>query len=258
MNNVKTIIWHTVICLMRNYIYIGFFSAALILIGFAFICANVTGLFQERVFIDSSMFFIELISVITAVFISSTTIIKDIQSKEVYYILSRPISKNQYVIGRYLGVSICVLFMHLIITFLFVVISLIFHLELSNIMKLNFFVVSSLKILLICSISLIFSTYSTSFFPAIMLSFVSIITFEFLESLKYWLTFNQPNVILQSIYKVLFFVMPNFIYYDIFFMFDMHKFSSLSRYVFSLSLYTFFYAAAFLIISLISFNKRSI
>ncbi|HPN32477.1 MAG TPA: hypothetical protein PKY81_16110 [bacterium] len=259
MNNIKTIAWHTLICWIRNKVYIGFIAASFLLIAFAFICANITGLFQERVFVDSSIFFIELISIITAVFICSTTVIKDIQSKEIYYILSRPISKFQFLTGRFLGLTICVIALHLLITALFTLITSLYGFELTQKMKLYFFLVISLKIILVCSFSFVFSTYSTSFFPALILSFTLFFIFEFSESMNYWLTFySQTAVFMKPVYNFLFLIMPNLVYYDIFYMFDINKFASLSSYTGFLALYTFIYSILFLIISLISFNKRSL
>ncbi len=258
MNNIIAIIWHTIICWIRNKIYIGFVAASLVLLAFSFISSYLAGLFCDRIFIDSSMFFIEFISIITAIFMSSTSIIKDIQTKEVYYILSKPISKFQFIIGRFLGIAICVVFLNLIISGLFIIITYLNKYELSNITVFYFTFILSLKIIVICSFALIFSTYSTSFFPSIILTFMLLITFEFLESIQYWLTHAETHFIIKTFYKILFFLLPNFVYYDIFYIYDYTKLHSLFEYVFFLTGYTTVYVLAFLIIALISFNKRSL
>ena len=258
MNNLRAIVWHTLICWMRNYIYIGFVIAAIALIGFAFVCANIAGLFQVRIFIDSSMFFIELISLITAVFLGATTIIKDTQTKEVYYILSRPISKTQFIIGRFFGTTICVLILHTLINLLFFFIALILKLDIPRLTLFYYYIISSLKIILISSVAFIFSTYSTSFFPSIILTLMSLTMFEFIDSLAYWINNSIETQALRTFYKALFFVLPNFVYYDIFYIFDFTKFGSLFNYTGFIIFYTLIYTIVFLMISLISFNKRSL
>lgn len=226
--------------------------------GFAFLCSNISGLFQDRIFIDSSLFFIELISMVTVVFISATTIIKDVLTKEVYYILSRPISKYQFIVGRFIGSTACALILYLLINVIFYILILIYNINFQKSVFFYYFVIGALKMILISSTAFIFSTYSTSFFPSIILTLMCLTAFEFVDSLSYWITIIIENTFIKSIYSFFISIVPNFANYDIFYIYDFTKFGSLSNYIFFLFIYTIIYSLIFLIISLITFKNRNL
>lgn len=83
---------------------------------FAIVLISVSLLFgllavdQElRVLVDFGLGFIELIGVAGGVFAAATTILHEMETKTIYLILTRPVSRTQYLLGRFCGILLSVL-----------------------------------------------------------------------------------------------------------------------------------------------------
>lgn len=90
-----------------------FFHLAMIFGGMMIYLSFLLGLMasdQElRVLLDSGIAFIELIALAGAVYGAATGLIKEMETKTVYLILTRPVSRSEYLLGRFLGQMMAVL-----------------------------------------------------------------------------------------------------------------------------------------------------
>lgn len=64
---------------------------------------------ELRVLVDFGLGFIELIGVAGGVYAAATTILRELETKTIYLILTRPVSRTQYLLGRFCGLQLCVL-----------------------------------------------------------------------------------------------------------------------------------------------------
>lgn len=58
---------------------------------------------EVRVILDFGLSLIELLGLAAAVYSAATTVLREMETKTIYLILTRPVSRVQYLLGRYLG-----------------------------------------------------------------------------------------------------------------------------------------------------------
>lgn len=58
---------------------------------------------ELRALLDFGLGFIELMALGAAIFAAATGVLRDIETKSIYLLLSRPVSRLEYLVGRYLG-----------------------------------------------------------------------------------------------------------------------------------------------------------
>jgi Cu-processing system permease protein len=71
---------------------------------------------ESRLLKDVGLFLISTFSALSAVILSAQLIYRDIELKSIYSILSKPISRNQYIIGKYLGTALSLLVLLLLMS----------------------------------------------------------------------------------------------------------------------------------------------
>jgi Cu-processing system permease protein len=89
-----------------------FFLVALAFGGIILYLSLLLGLLaadQEiRVLLDTGLAFIELIGLAGAIYGAATSILREMETKTVYLILTRPVGRAQYLLGRFLGLMLSV------------------------------------------------------------------------------------------------------------------------------------------------------
>lgn len=77
------------------------FSVVLVLLSLIF---GVLAVDQEqRVILDFGLSFIELLALAGALYGAATVILREMETKTIYLVLTRPVSRGRYLLGRYLG-----------------------------------------------------------------------------------------------------------------------------------------------------------
>jgi ABC-type transport system involved in multi-copper enzyme maturation permease subunit len=64
---------------------------------------------ELRVLLDFGLGLIELIGLAGAVYAAATSVLREIETKTIYLILTRPVSRTQYLLGRFAGLMLSVL-----------------------------------------------------------------------------------------------------------------------------------------------------
>ena len=110
LRSVLAIARTTVIEQIRNrlYLVILFFGGA-ILLASLLLGALAPG-HRVRVIFDLGLLAIELFGLATAVFGAVSLVLQETESKTIYLILTRPVSRTTYILGRYLGLIVAVFF----------------------------------------------------------------------------------------------------------------------------------------------------
>ncbi|MFA6318959.1 MAG: hypothetical protein WC943_16235 [Elusimicrobiota bacterium] len=89
-----------------------FFALALTFAGVVLYLSMLLGLLacdqEVRVLLDFGLGFIELMGLVGAVYGASTVVLREMESKTVYMILTRPVGRTSYLLGRYLGLMLSV------------------------------------------------------------------------------------------------------------------------------------------------------
>ncbi len=152
---------------LRDKILYNLLFFALLLIGASVLLGELTIAEQKKVVTDMGLAAINLVGIMIAVFVGIGLVTKEIERRTVYTIMARPISRVQFVLGKYLGLIVTLLVNVLVMLAVFLFTLLMnhspIHLSLLQAVELIF-----VELLLVTALALFFSTFSSSTLSAIM------------------------------------------------------------------------------------------
>ncbi|MEZ4703936.1 MAG: ABC transporter permease subunit [Bdellovibrionota bacterium] len=138
-----------------------FFMALLILFAY-FLAQLAVGDADVKVIKDLGLATIFFLGTVVAITMGISLVYKEIERKTIYTILSKPVSRTEFVIGKFLGLSTTLFVKVVMMTcFLLIMLSVYDHGIDWNIWKASFLIYVELCVLV--SIALVFSSYSSSF-----------------------------------------------------------------------------------------------
>lgn len=91
--------------IMRDRILYGLIIFALLLIGLSLALGQLSFAEQERIAINFGTVGVQLSSVILAIFSGSVLIAREIDKQTILTLLSKPISRSQFLLGKFLGLA---------------------------------------------------------------------------------------------------------------------------------------------------------
>lgn len=210
MKNIFPIMRYTVKENIRHKIFYVLVLFAFAIVGSNILFGVLAGDEQVRLLLDMGMVAIELFGLLVAIFVSVSLILEEIEAKTIYLLLSRPIKRTEYILGRYFGMILTVGIGLLIM----VAVHLGFLLAIGWENELAYFYSIFgilLKIILISTIALFFSLFSTSAVASIVFTIFFWILGYLGTELKF-LSTKIGNIFLKAVIKFFFYVIPNFQY----------------------------------------------
>jgi ABC-type transport system involved in multi-copper enzyme maturation permease subunit len=237
---------------IRDRILYNILIFAVILIGFSYFLRKLDLLQDPRIVIDLSLACISIFGAIISIFIGIGLVYKEVEKRTIYTILSKPISRPFFLLGKYLGllmtllvnVAIMTLVMYLVLAFTERGIDL-------GILRAVF--LTYVELMLITMISLFFSCFTTTTLAAIFsLSFyvIGYVT----DDLKI-LGAKSGSYLASQATGLLYQVLPNLNYFNIRAEIVHSLPISLKQIWFS-TMYGFFYIAIFYILAIIIFSRK--
>lgn len=94
---------------LRDKILYNLVLFALLLIGMSALLGTLTIAEQEKIVSDMGLAAINLVGVLIAIFVGVGLVSKEIDRRTVYTIMARPISRGQFILGKYLGLALTLL-----------------------------------------------------------------------------------------------------------------------------------------------------
>lgn len=91
--------------IMRDRILYGLIVFALLLIGLSLALGQLSFAEQERIAINFGTVGVQLSSVILAIFSGSVLISREIEKQTILTLLSKPISRSQFIVGKFVGLT---------------------------------------------------------------------------------------------------------------------------------------------------------
>ncbi|MEO1428048.1 MAG: ABC transporter permease subunit [Cyanobacteria bacterium J06633_8] len=88
----------------RILFIIGFY--AVILAIAAILLPQLAAATEDKMFLDLGLAVMSVLSLIIAVFVSTGLINKEIEKRTILMLISKPVSRNEFIVGKYLGLSI--------------------------------------------------------------------------------------------------------------------------------------------------------
>ena len=216
-----------------------------------------------RVIKDVGLASMSLFGVLIATFVGTSLVHKEIRRKTIYNIISKPIHRYEFILGKYFGL-LWTMFIELIIMAVVLVVVLVLHRLLfpqpmqgpevigyASLLKATILIF--LELMLVTSIAILFSTVSS---PTLSVFFtLSIYVMGHLAVDIKELGANLENAFLKSVCYICYYLMPNLDNFNI--RAEMVRGISVSgRFMFYSIVYGLLYMATVLLISILSMEKR--
>jgi len=250
--NIKAIALNTFKEAIRNrFLYLLFFLG----LFFAF-SSYIIGLLsvggEEQVLKDVGLAAINFFSILIAIFTGINLVYKEIDKKTVFNILSKPISRESFIIGKFIGLAytMFITLSLMIITFMVFIYFTIGKFELNILI---FFLLLYIELLVLISISLLFSSFSTPILSSIFTISIYLLghvtwTFNYFRHL---VTTSLAKIILYPLYYLL----PNLDKFNIKNDLVSNVTINSTSVMYSV-LYGIFYTLAILVLTIFIFRRR--
>jgi len=154
---------------VRDRVLYNLIIFALLLVASAPLFSQISIAIERLVLVNLGLSSISLFGVIIAVFIGIGLVSKEIEKKTLYTILSRPVRRWEFVVGKYIGLMVTLVVNAALMTLGFYIALLLTERKLtggdSRLLVAIYFII--LEFLIVTAITLLFSSFSTPIFSAI-------------------------------------------------------------------------------------------
>jgi ABC-type transport system involved in multi-copper enzyme maturation permease subunit len=213
IKKILSIAYYTLIENIRNKIFYVIVFFGIVVLASSFLLSVLGGEQSKRILLDIGLNAIEFFSLITMCFAAVNLILEEMESKTIYLILTRPVAKGVYLMGRYLGLIIAV-GCGILIMSVFHLIILHFNGWIFTIKYPLAILLSFEKIIIIGALALFFSLLSTSAISSISFTISFWILGHFSEELKF--LGNKATFIHTKILaKIMYYMTPNLQYFNL-------------------------------------------
>jgi ABC-type transport system involved in multi-copper enzyme maturation permease subunit len=103
LSRVATIAFHTFKEAVRDKVLYNLIVFALLMIGCAILFGTISVGIQQIIVIDLGLSSISVFGLIMAIFIGIGLVSKEIERRTIYHILSKPVRRVEFIVGKYLG-----------------------------------------------------------------------------------------------------------------------------------------------------------
>jgi Cu-processing system permease protein len=179
-----------------------------ILILSTLLLANLAPEQKARMMTDLGLASIEFIALLSTVFSAVTLVLEEMESRTLYLILTRPVARSVFVIGRFFGLVAIMTCAYLLMAGAHAALLLSVHAHLHGPYVLGL-LFSWEKIVIITSVALLFSLFSTSTASAITFTFFFWIMGHFSSEILF-LSRKSAQPFLVVLCKIFYYVFPNF------------------------------------------------
>jgi ABC-type transport system involved in multi-copper enzyme maturation permease subunit len=205
-----------------------------------------------KVLEDTGLAAINFFCVLIAIFTGINLVYKEIEKKTIFNILSKPVTRDQFIIGKFFGLALTLLAALLAMASIFFLLVLLVGGGFDFKILLYFFMLY-LELLIIVAISLLFSSFSTP-----ILSFIFTVSLYLIGHVMW--TFNEFKSLLRSelwlnITQGIYYILPNLDKFNIKNDVVLNQSLQASTIIFTI-LYALVYILAVLALTILIFRKR--
>ncbi|MBN2406896.1 MAG: ABC transporter permease subunit [Elusimicrobia bacterium] len=238
----------------RNFIILLLYI--FIVLGSGFLFSMLSPAQEIRIILDLGTAAIEMFAFLSCTFISVRLILQEMEEKTVYLILSRPVTRTEYLLGRYFGI-LSVMLVYIVIMNSALVLMLLAKGWSWNAYMLAIAVTVFMKVVIISAFSILLSLVSTSAASSFISIFFLWVLGHFSEELKYInYLLKQSGVKITPVIKAVYYIIPNFSMFNFKDLFQVKH--SFTGELFWISSYAVLYAAVVIMLSIFIFNKKEL
>ena len=251
----------------RALIGIGIFSLAMMVCAFL-----VVGMFMReihKVSVDIILTAITFAGLLLTFFVSINLMSKDIDKHTIYCVLSKPFSRGQYILGKYLGImllmiaALCILTLCSSITILLIKSQ--YGVYFKNFSWIEFYkaiYAGLLMLFLLNAVVVFFSTITTSSFITLLFSMSTYLAGQTIEEVVLFLKTKTAAEMAfsEGIHKtinIVQYILPNLSVFDLKVQ-SAHAITIPFSYLLAITGYSFIYTAILLLAATLIFRKREI
>ena len=193
--------------LARNKILymIVFFGVALI--GFSLVLATLSLGQSDKIVVDFGLAMVEIFGIVSVIFIGSQLLFREIEGKTVYLILSKPVKRRDFILGKFFGFAAILFFIIFIQSIISMIVFFIAKTPLSFLLfaSIGFIYI---KLLLLFAIILFFSTFISPLLSILLVMGVYIISHSITTMTD--MAIRSGNQVILHFSKYLLWIFPNF------------------------------------------------
>ena len=93
---------------VRDRVLYGLLGVGVTVVAMSFFLAELSLDQQERVMLDVGLASISIFSVVTAIFLGSSLLYKEIERKTLYVILPKAVARHEFLLGKFFGIVLTV------------------------------------------------------------------------------------------------------------------------------------------------------
>ena len=164
-----------------------FYSAlifSLLFMMFCYFLSTLTIIESRKIMLDFGLSAISIAGIAISLFLGISLVGKEIEKRTIYTVLSKPITRNQYLIGKLLGASVAIIIVHLLnMVTLWFMISLLGESLPQGFAAANYLMI--LESILILGLSLFLSLYTSSLVLATSLSIAAFLIGRSSQTFRY-------------------------------------------------------------------------
>jgi ABC-type transport system involved in multi-copper enzyme maturation permease subunit len=236
---------------VRNKVLYLLFFFALSIVCLSLIIGKLTVGDELKIIKDLGISSIHFFGVLITVFIGIGLVFREMEKRTVYLILSKPVQRYQFLLGKFLGLAVTLLVILIVLVAAFYAI-LVLKGDAASKLLWAFFL-TYFEWLILAGIALVFSSFSTPFLSA-MLTLAAFLVGHLTDSI-FLLQNRIDSETVNLFLSALFYVLPNLELFNIRSQM-VHELALPSYFVLKSSLYGLFYITALLLLSVRIFEKK--
>jgi Cu-processing system permease protein len=198
---------------IRHRLYLSLFLFGFILLSGGLVASSLAVDERARLLLDFGLAAIEFLGLTTIVFVSVNLILTEIENRTIFLVLSRPLPRGRYILGRFAGTTLAVAAAMAIMALLHWLLLLPLHDVVSPAVYLAAWSCSVAKLAVVGSLALALSLFSTSAPTAMTFTLFLWAIGHFSEELRF-LGQKSANIFVKLLVWVFYHAAPNFAYFN--------------------------------------------
>ncbi len=194
---------------LRQKLAVNLLVFAVALVSSSYVISTLTFGEQYRIIVDIGLSAMEVFGILIAAFLGAGLVARDVERRTVYAIVAKPVSRAQYVIGRYLGL-VSTTTLNLAVMAVFFVGVLVFYLRsLAFVGETPLFATlasMALQFAMVGAVAVFFSCFSTATLSAIFTLSLAVAGHLASDLVRYW---GKHGGAARIVGKLVYLVIPN-------------------------------------------------
>jgi Cu-processing system permease protein len=212
---------------VRNRALYGISLFALALFGFNLVIANMVPRDVGKVAVDMALSTVSFAGLLLVLFVGINLMAKDLDKRTIYMVLARPISRAQYIFGKFLGMCLLIVVTMVFLCVLALLSVLMLKLSYpgyferfswSLVIIAMVFIISML--ILLSALSFLFASFASTSFITLILTMISYIIGQSLTDVKALVESSQAvglgvSPLTVKLVQVAYYIFPNLSFFDV-------------------------------------------